>query len=273
MTTLVGFVFTFGPNHRHPITGEPLARRFVTLPGTLDQSRAAMMALFGARWAHQYPSEDQAGVAKYGLEPLDVQPLVDLARNRARLVWRVDRRRFDEGELFHARALATNWLDVEAIESPGDPGFVARLVLNLCDEIEAVRQELKARPTTVHRLRHGTAVCGAGMPERWARGELWAHRWQDVTCPDCLAAEREGAVVAWRPGAELPDVAADEWTADGLGIEGRELVQTLVMALPLAGEIGQLTLTGWRRKPGAEKCAIARVVVNTAEARAWVRGD
>lgn len=48
--------FTFGFDHKHPITGESLARHYIQVPGDADESRAIMLAVFGTNWAMQYES-------------------------------------------------------------------------------------------------------------------------------------------------------------------------------------------------------------------------
>jgi hypothetical protein len=60
--------FTFGADHTHPDTGQRLGRNFVVIHGTCDSTRDRMMAAFGNRWSHQYPSAEKAGVEKYGLD-------------------------------------------------------------------------------------------------------------------------------------------------------------------------------------------------------------
>jgi hypothetical protein len=64
------WIFTFGHGHYHPITGEPLVRRFVRVHGTWLGSRQKMLALFGQKWSMQYPTEDDAGVAEYDMTEL-----------------------------------------------------------------------------------------------------------------------------------------------------------------------------------------------------------
>lgn len=61
------WIFTFGFDHRHPVTDERLHKRFVRIHDTCDGSRSRILAVFGNRWSFQYPSEDRAGVAKHGL--------------------------------------------------------------------------------------------------------------------------------------------------------------------------------------------------------------
>lgn len=46
--------FTFGFDHKHPITGESLARHYIQVPGEDDLSRRFMHAVFGRDWAMQY---------------------------------------------------------------------------------------------------------------------------------------------------------------------------------------------------------------------------
>jgi len=49
------WIFTFGFDHIHPVTGDLLSNRYIRVPGTIDSSRAKMMALFGRDWSQQYP--------------------------------------------------------------------------------------------------------------------------------------------------------------------------------------------------------------------------
>lgn len=65
--------FTFGSAHRHPVTGASLGRHYVRLHGTCDGTRALMLALFGPRWAFQYPAERFGHIARrYELTELPV---------------------------------------------------------------------------------------------------------------------------------------------------------------------------------------------------------
>lgn len=64
-------IFTFGPDHKHPLTGESLGRSFIWLPGDVKVSRFLMLHLFGPNWAFQYPDETAAGVQRYRLTRLD----------------------------------------------------------------------------------------------------------------------------------------------------------------------------------------------------------
>lgn len=68
---VLDWVFTFGCGHVHPITGAPLDNRFVRIRGTYASARAEMFERFGPKWAHNYPSEDEAGVARYDLLELE----------------------------------------------------------------------------------------------------------------------------------------------------------------------------------------------------------
>lgn len=57
--------FTFGPDHKHPVTGESLGGKYVRVHGTCDGTREAMFAVFGNRWASQYtPATDFAYLVK-----------------------------------------------------------------------------------------------------------------------------------------------------------------------------------------------------------------
>jgi hypothetical protein len=59
------WIFTFGFNH---YDGEvALRNRFVRIHGTFAGARTEMVARFGLKWAFQYKSEEDAGVADYHL--------------------------------------------------------------------------------------------------------------------------------------------------------------------------------------------------------------
>jgi len=64
------WVFTFGWDHRHPITGAPLMDRYLVLTGTYEATRAEMVRRFGARWSCQYASREAAGVDRFKLREL-----------------------------------------------------------------------------------------------------------------------------------------------------------------------------------------------------------
>lgn len=66
--------FTFGGDHTHPVTGESLRRAYVMLHGAEDSTRDAMFAVFGNRWAFQYSTAEQAGVDRYNLREVALQP-------------------------------------------------------------------------------------------------------------------------------------------------------------------------------------------------------
>jgi len=59
--------FTFGFEHRHPRTNAPLANCYTTVYGTIDETRAHMLSIFGNKWAFQYASAERAGVERYNL--------------------------------------------------------------------------------------------------------------------------------------------------------------------------------------------------------------
>jgi hypothetical protein len=64
------WIFTFGFGHYHPETGEPLANRYVVIPGTFSDARQKMVVMFGVKWSMQYASKEEAGVEIYGLREL-----------------------------------------------------------------------------------------------------------------------------------------------------------------------------------------------------------
>ena len=63
------FYFTFGADHKDPITRESMARKFLAVPGDIEQSRRLMLFFYGRKWASQYPSKREAGVERYNLTP------------------------------------------------------------------------------------------------------------------------------------------------------------------------------------------------------------
>lgn len=65
------WIFTFGSNHLHPVTGESLGRRFVRVKeGDYEKALEVMCDAFGKQWAMSYPTEDEAQVARWGLKEL-----------------------------------------------------------------------------------------------------------------------------------------------------------------------------------------------------------
>lgn len=60
------FIFTFGLDHIHPLTGESLMGRFIAIRAPdHETARAMMVGRFGTRWAFQYPSREAAKIEKY----------------------------------------------------------------------------------------------------------------------------------------------------------------------------------------------------------------
>lgn len=57
------WIFTFG-------IGGPRAGMFVRIRGTFMSARGEMLRRYGREWAFQYRSEEEAGVAAYGLTEL-----------------------------------------------------------------------------------------------------------------------------------------------------------------------------------------------------------
>jgi hypothetical protein len=76
------YIFTFGFGHVHPFNGRSLAGWYVRIHGKFHDARREMVARFGIKWAHQYASEEKAGVARYNLHELD-QPEADVALLKA----------------------------------------------------------------------------------------------------------------------------------------------------------------------------------------------
>jgi hypothetical protein len=61
--------FTFG------IGDEKNAGCYVKIHGTLMGTREIMTRHFGTKWGFQYPSAEEAGVAKYGLKEIPLPPI------------------------------------------------------------------------------------------------------------------------------------------------------------------------------------------------------
>lgn len=73
--------FTFGWDHAHPLTGEPLRKSFVRIHGTCDSTREEMLAVFGNRWSQQYsPAEKPRTIDRFNLVEVPMpgqEPAVD----------------------------------------------------------------------------------------------------------------------------------------------------------------------------------------------------
>jgi len=68
MTELREWIFTFGFDHVHPVTGGSLAKRFVRIRAEdAEAARWEMVRRWGLKWSFQYETEEQAGVARWGL--------------------------------------------------------------------------------------------------------------------------------------------------------------------------------------------------------------
>jgi hypothetical protein len=63
--------FTFGSGHTYH--GESLARAFVRFHGTALEARRKMYEVFGTAFSHQYATEEEAGVAQFGLTELKLE--------------------------------------------------------------------------------------------------------------------------------------------------------------------------------------------------------
>lgn len=65
------WIFTFGFDHHHPETGEPLRNHYIEIRAPTEaQARQAMFDTFGAKWSMEYTTKDEAGVDRFGLRPL-----------------------------------------------------------------------------------------------------------------------------------------------------------------------------------------------------------
>lgn len=62
--------------------GLPLDNRYVKIPGDFYTARRRMVAIFGDVWSFDYPDEQSAGAARYGLVELDItEALAELDRD------------------------------------------------------------------------------------------------------------------------------------------------------------------------------------------------
>lgn len=61
------WVFTFGHNHVHPVTGEPLGKKYLKVAGTMSEARGVVERTFGRNWSMQYRDEVSAGVQRFKL--------------------------------------------------------------------------------------------------------------------------------------------------------------------------------------------------------------
>jgi hypothetical protein len=67
------YIFTFGPDHKDPTTGESLRGKYVEVPGTYHQARDRVISWFGSNWAFQYDDLDKATRGgKFALERIDL---------------------------------------------------------------------------------------------------------------------------------------------------------------------------------------------------------
>src|SRR5688572_6860804 len=77
------WIFTFGYDHTHPVTGESLATNFVRVSAqTYVQARERMHESFGNRWSHQYESEYDAGVERFGLTEIEFLTREEITEQR-----------------------------------------------------------------------------------------------------------------------------------------------------------------------------------------------
>lgn len=72
-------VFTFGPDHRHPQTGQSLGGHFVRVPGTALTARERVLEVFGRAFATDYdPATAARLIAKYDMNEINPRPIFDL---------------------------------------------------------------------------------------------------------------------------------------------------------------------------------------------------
>lgn len=70
-------IITFGPDHKHPITDESLAGKYVRLPGGGERTRDLALLIFGQEWSHQYLNEILSPIDKFSLKPISPAPRFD----------------------------------------------------------------------------------------------------------------------------------------------------------------------------------------------------
>jgi hypothetical protein len=69
-------VFTFGPDHTHPMSGQSLAGRFVRVPGDANTARDRALAIFGRDFATDHDAATAARlIAKYNLDEINPRPV------------------------------------------------------------------------------------------------------------------------------------------------------------------------------------------------------
>jgi hypothetical protein len=62
------FIFTFGFSHTDPVSGASRAKKFCRIEAAdYESARQRMNNTYGRQWAFEYESEEEAGVAKWGL--------------------------------------------------------------------------------------------------------------------------------------------------------------------------------------------------------------
>lgn len=77
------FIFTFGYDHKHPVTDESLDKCFLRLEGeTYMQARETMIESFGRGWSSQYDSESAAGVKRFDLREIKFLTAAEITEQR-----------------------------------------------------------------------------------------------------------------------------------------------------------------------------------------------
>jgi hypothetical protein len=65
-TPLYTYIFTFGYDHMHPVTGEPLRNRYLAVTAASgNHARALVLNHFDNNWSFQYNSAKAAGVDRF----------------------------------------------------------------------------------------------------------------------------------------------------------------------------------------------------------------
>lgn len=66
--------FTFGFDHRHPITEQPLFKCYIELTEyEVNGARMKIIEVFGNRWAFEYgPEQYDRAIAKYNLRRINL---------------------------------------------------------------------------------------------------------------------------------------------------------------------------------------------------------
>lgn len=102
------WAFTFGYDHRHPVTNESLANKYIVVEArSFEDARDRMISMFGTAWAFQYTMSDVERLVKsYGLTEISWSDTM----YEDYLVRRVDDLLTKSAELFLKFSFATRYI-------------------------------------------------------------------------------------------------------------------------------------------------------------------